>query len=142
MADYILDTTVVISYFIQVPHTANATTLFKQLKANDRLLVPEFSRLECVNVIWKYVRFQNLPQAQAEQNIKDLLALPLKIVPITNVYVQAFQIGLTHQLAIYDAIYIALAKNLTLPLISVDQSQIRAASLEGVIVKPITDFMP
>jgi predicted nucleic acid-binding protein len=47
---------------------------------------------------------------------------------------------LQHQLAVYDAVYIALAVEKEYPLISVDQAQIRAAALEGVILKPVTDF--
>jgi len=43
---------------------------------------------------------------------------------------------------IYDSIYVALAKNFNVPLITVDQPQIRAAAAEGITLKPITDFIP
>jgi predicted nucleic acid-binding protein len=93
-----------------------------------------------VNVLWKQVRFHNMPSADAEQLINNLLALPLRIVPVSGLLLTGFQTGLKYQLAVYDSIYIALAVQYRYPLISVDQSQMRAALLEGVTLKPITDF--
>jgi predicted nucleic acid-binding protein len=104
--------------------------------------VPEFARLECVNVLWKQVRFQNMPQVDAEQLVIDLMALPLQTTPFAALYSRSLKIGLTHQLAIYDSVYIALAEHLNHPLITVDQAQTRAASAEGVTIKPVTDFIP
>ncbi len=142
MANYIVDASVVISRLIRESATPNAIALFKQVQPPEYLYAPEFCRLECVNVLWKHVRFQGMPQKQAETTIRDLSALPLKIVPVTSLYADAFQIGLAHQLAIYDSVYIALAKHLNYPLITLDQPQTRAALLEGVTIKPLTDFKP
>jgi predicted nucleic acid-binding protein len=47
---------------------------------------------------------------------------------------------LTHQLAIYDSAYVALAKRSGYSLITIDLPQQRAAAAESVILKPITDF--
>lgn len=52
----------------------------------------------------------------------------------------ALQIGLVHQLAIYDSIYIALAEQFNCPLITADVKQEAAAKAIGVTIKPITDF--
>ena len=59
-----------------------------------------------------------------------------------DLFGQALKIGLNHQLAIYDSIYISLSIQLQYPLITVDRAQERAAKLEGVTVKLITDFVP
>jgi len=53
---------------------------------------------------------------------------------------RALEIGLKHQLAIYDSIYIALAEKLNYPLITVDQKQAKASQAEGVTLKNIADF--
>ncbi|MFB2881319.1 type II toxin-antitoxin system VapC family toxin [Floridanema aerugineum] len=83
-----------------------------------------------------------MSQEDAEQFIIDLLDLPLQIVPIKELLPRAFEIGLAHQLAIYDSLYIALALNLNCPLITVDDRQLNAAIANSVIIKPITDFSP
>lgn len=140
MVDYVVDTSVVIQRLIREAQTPNVMALFRQVKEPDHLLVPEFCRLECVNVIWKHVRFQSMAQSHAEQLVTDLLALPLQSVPVHGLYTQALQIGLKHQLAVYDSVYVALAKHMNYPLITVDQPQIRAALHEGVTLQALMDF--
>ncbi|MBC8100435.1 MAG: type II toxin-antitoxin system VapC family toxin, partial [Armatimonadetes bacterium] len=41
----------------------------------------------------------------------------------------------------YDSVYIALAKHLNCPLITLDQKQASAAAQEHVTLKPITEFV-
>jgi predicted nucleic acid-binding protein len=105
-----------------------------------RLLVPEFCLVECTNVLWKRVRFENMPQASAEQLARDLHTLPLTLVSVKSLYERALQIGLAHKLAIYDSVYIALAERRRYPLITGDVRQEAAARAVGVTIKPITDF--
>jgi len=139
---YVVDTTIVVQALITDAFTANVDVLFAHYKDDAALWVPEFCRLECVNVLWKQVRFRGMPQAQAERAIEVLFALPLKIAPVESLYTRALQIGLANQLAVYDSVYIALAERLACPLITVDAPQIRAATAEAVTIKPITDFAP
>lgn len=89
--------------------------------------MPEFSLLECANVLWKEVRFRGLSQTKAEEIIVELLALPFQIVSVTQLLPRALQIGLIHQLAVYDSLYIALALDRGFPLITVDDKQLNAA---------------
>jgi predicted nucleic acid-binding protein len=142
MASYVIDATVVIHRLLRHTYTPNAIALFKQLQPPHHLYVPEFCLLEAVNVLWKYVRFQGMPQADAERLVNDLFGLPLELTPVTGLYVQALQLGLKHQLAVYDSVYIALAKHLNYPLITIDQSQSKAAAAEGIAVVSITQFQP
>lgn len=142
MASYVIDTSVMIQYFITQIHTPEARVLVSQMNHGDLLYVPEFCLLECVNVMWKQVRFRGLPQTDAEQFIVDLLDLPLQIVRVNTLLPRALQIDLTHQLAVYYSLYIALALNLSCPLITVDDRQLSAASDAGAIIKSITDFAP
>ena len=98
--------------------------------------------MECTNVIWKQVRFRGMPSTQAEILVHDLVGLPLMLVPITGMLPRGLQIGLKHQLAVYDAVYIALAEQLNHPLITVDGRQEDAAKAEGIQTKPLSDFKP
>ena len=56
-----------------------------------------------------------------------MLTLPLQMQPVYNLLPQALQIGLAHQLAVYDSLYIALALSLNCPLVTVDDLQLQAA---------------
>ena len=140
MTDYIVDASIVIQELIQDTYSVQARALFEGLTRADRLHVPEFCLLECTNVLWKQVRFHGMPQSEAERLSTDLVGLPLTIMPVTGMLTRGLQIGLTHQLALYDSVYIALAEKLHYPLITIDERQANAAASVGVILKSITDF--
>ncbi len=140
MADYVVDATIVMHYLIADTYTTNARAFFRGIPGADRLIVPEFCLMECTNVLWKQVRFHGLAQADAEQLLRDLSRLPLRRTPVKRVLRMALRIGLHHRLAIYDSAYVALALQLSAPLLTVDQPQTRAATAEGVTLIPITNF--
>lgn len=140
MATYVVDASVIVERLVQGPYTSNARVLFRRALAGDRFVVPEFCLLECANVLWKHVRFQGMPPGQARQLLRDLRALPLKRIPVKGALSAALDIGLTHQLSVYDAVYLALASRSGYPFITADQSQSQAATAEGVTLIPLTRF--
>ncbi|WP_413164248.1 type II toxin-antitoxin system VapC family toxin [Capilliphycus salinus ALCB114379] len=140
MNNYIIDASIVIQRFIQQEYTPQVRILFNRLLKGDRFYIPEFCLLECTNVIWKQVRFYGLPEEQAQLLIRDLQSIPFNVASVNHLLSSALDIGLTHQLAIYDSLYIALALQLDYPLITVDDRQLNAAINCGVTLIPITDF--
>jgi predicted nucleic acid-binding protein len=140
LTHYLVDTSIVIQHLLSDVHTAQAEALFDQLGETVMIHLPEFCFVECTNVLWKRVRFHGLSEVTAAGLTENLLALPITVVPTAGVLKRSLQIGLKHQLAVYDSIYIALAETLALPLITDDQRQAKAAQAEGVLLKPITDF--
>ncbi|MDX2139322.1 MAG: type II toxin-antitoxin system VapC family toxin [Chloroflexota bacterium] len=140
MAIYIVDASIVAERLIRGHYTENARAMFNRMGLLDELIVPEFCLIECTNVIWKHVRYQGMQRSQADLTLRDLRALPLKQAGVKSILSNALDIGLRHQLAVYDSLYVALAIRLQVPFISIDGPQQRAATAEGVILKPITDF--
>ncbi len=140
MAAYVVDASVVIQYAIVQEQTPEARSLVARMYEVDKLHIPEFCLLECTNVVWKQVRFYGLPPTNAEEIIQELLRLPFQVESVSHLLSNALQIGLAHQLAVYDSLYIALAEHLSLPLVTVDDRQSVAATEIGVVVKPISDF--
>jgi predicted nucleic acid-binding protein len=138
---YVVDASVVIQRLITDTHSSPVKVLFSGLAdSQDELWIPEFCLLECANVLWKQVRFSGLPDDQADQLIRDLVALPLQVTPVSALFSNALRIGLEHNLAIYDSVYIAMAAHLGYPLITVDTKQEKAAKDAGVTIKSIIDF--
>ncbi|MCB9453294.1 MAG: type II toxin-antitoxin system VapC family toxin [Anaerolineaceae bacterium] len=140
MTDYVIDASIVVQRLIRDTYTQHVKVLFRQLLTGNRLIIPEFCLLECTNVIWKQVRFQGMPQDQADNLVHDLNALPLTIMPVTGLLARGLYIGLIHELAVYDSVYIALAERLRIPLITADERQEKAANAMGVTIKALTDF--
>ena len=139
---YVLDASIVAQYLITDTYTPQSRVLVAQLKMGVELCTPELCLAECANVLWKQVRFHGMPRPQAEQLIIDLGALTLTAMQTVILLPRALEIGLDHNLAVYNSIYIALAENLNAPLITVDQRQAQVARAVGVTLKPITDFPP
>lgn len=142
MSAYVVDASVLIQYAITQEYTPEVRVLIARMYQGDRLYLPEFCLLECTNVIWKAVRFNGLATSIASQIITELQRLPLQIEPVISLLPSALEIGLTYQLAVYDSLYIALAEQLDLPLISLDERQVRAATAKGLTIKPLADFSP
>jgi predicted nucleic acid-binding protein len=140
MAHYIVDASVVIEYLMTGPYTPNTQAFFNQITAADQLTVPEFCLLECTNVIWKQVRFNSMSRSDAEELLRVLRMLKLRRAPMKRLLNSALEIALNNTLAVYDSAYIALALQLSAPLLTVDQRQTRAATAEGVTLIPITNF--
>lgn len=140
MSQYIVDASIAVQLVIEDAHTAETKALFKEIERGDKLIMPEFGLLECTNVLWKQVRFNDVPPAKTIRHTQDLQELDLVIVPVVGLLPRALEIGLEHQLAVYDSAYIALAKQMGHPLITDDSRQAKAAQAEGVSLKAITDF--
>ena len=137
MTLYLVDASVVAEFLIGGTYTANAQAFFR-----GAFTVPELCLSECANVIWKQVQHRGMPAAQALQALRDLKALPLRRAPTKAVLGMALGIGLKHNLAIYDSLYIALALRSKQAFVTLDGKQGAVAIAEGVTVKPITDFKP
>jgi predicted nucleic acid-binding protein len=140
MPNFIVDTSVVADVLVSGIYTVQAERLMLSVDSATKLLVPGFCLVECTNVLWKRVRAYDISQTDAEQLADDLMTLPLSIASVDTLFKRALQIGLAHQLAIYDSIYIALAEKYQYPLITADARQETAAKTVGITIKPITDF--
>lgn len=140
--DYVVDASIVIQHLITDRYTPNVDALFEQLNQDVRLHAPEFCVVECTNILWKNVRRSTLPQDRALDLATDVANLQITFANINESLQSALEIGLRQGLAVYDSVYIALARALNCPLITDDEKQAKAASSEGVRVKPITDFVP
>lgn len=137
---YVVYANIVIQRLIVEQDTPEVKVLFDQMLLGTELIVPEFCRIECTNVLWKQVRFQGMPADVAEGLLAQLIALPLTVMEILHLMPRSLQIGLRHELAIYDSIYIAMAERFDCELITIDRRQANAARSLGVKLKPIGDF--
>lgn len=142
MTSYIVDASVVAELIIASQYTANAQALFKGALSGDLFSVPELCLNECTNVIWKMVRNRGMPPQLALIALRDLKALPLKRAATKSVLGAALAIGLKHDLAVYDSLYIALALRTGNAFVTIDSKQEQAAMTEGVKVIPVTNFKP
>jgi predicted nucleic acid-binding protein len=125
--DCVVDASVGIKLFVVEPLSDRADALFAHL-ADDlpaRLYVPDLFFVECTNILWKYVRRFGYPADAARQDVVDLTRLPLQIVSTVALAEAALELSVQHGSTAYDSAYIALARQLSLPLVTADEALVR-----------------
>lgn len=139
MASYVVDASVVIEYLINGRRTADVIRFFNRVTDTDRIVIPEFCLLECTNVLWKQVRFQEMARSDAESLLRVLRMLKLRRAPMKRLLDHSLEIAIRNSLAVYDAGYIALALHYGYPLVTIDNLQSKATKVEGALLPPISE---
>jgi predicted nucleic acid-binding protein len=134
--DCVVDASVGIKLFLVEPLADRVDTLFSSLTETPaaHLYVPGHFYVECANILWKYVhRFGYSPE-NARQDVADLVRLPLRIVPTSELAEAALALALDHRITAYDATYVALAQKTSLPLVTADKALVRRLEPSGLSV--------
>ncbi len=134
ISDCVVDASVGIKIFVEEPFSDAADRLFDELANNPlaRFYVPDLFFVECANILWKYVRRFQYPPENARQDVDDLRALALLTVSTADLIGPALDLAMTYDITTYDASYAALARQLSLPLITADDRLVRKLTGSGV----------
>jgi predicted nucleic acid-binding protein len=90
---------------------------------------------ETVNAIWKRVMRKEISLEDAKRMFEAMKGILNKAVIIENEMDhidEAFKISIKQNITVYDSLYIAFAKKKKLELLTADEMQAQAATLEGV----------
>jgi predicted nucleic acid-binding protein len=68
----------------------------------------------------------------------DLVQNNVKLTPQQEIVSGAFEISTSHNIAIYDSLYLSLAQKMKSTLVSLDSKQIDVAKKLGIKVEPIS----
>lgn len=125
--DCVLDASVGVKLFLVEPLSDRADALFDHLATSPpaRFYVPDLFFVECTNTLWKYVRNFGYPREAAEQDIADLIRLPLQAVSTADLAEGALQLALAVDITAYHASYVILSQRLSLPLVTADETLVR-----------------
>lgn len=98
--------------------------------------VPALWRLEVANVLEMGVRRRRHDAAFRDATLTDLAILPIRLDPETDQHAWSATARLAsrHNLTIYDAAYLELARRRDLPLATLDKDLRTAARTEGVLL--------
>lgn len=121
MSTLVLDTNVAAAWYLPETFSAAARAWqTRMLQGRSRLLVPSFHYWEFANVLRTYVRRAELDVALARE-IYDLhLGAPLEVAePERN---RVLETALEYEATAYDAVFIALARLLDVPLVTAERT--------------------
>ena len=125
--DCVVDASVGIKLFLVEELSERADALFDHLTDAPPagFYVPDLFFIECTNILWKYVRRFGYPAGAAEQDVGDLVRLPLQVVSTTALAGSALALAVEYGSTAYDGAYVALARHLSLPLVTADEALVR-----------------
>ena len=125
MTTYILDASVAAKWFLpaaQEPLASEALELLREFShGRSKLLVPDLFWPEFGNVLWKAVRGGRISQKAAQASIVAASQADLDTRPSAPLLPNAFDIAVTLDRTVCDAIYVALAVTTGAPLVTADE---------------------
>ena len=139
----VIDANVALKLFFDQPLSEPADKLFAHLAENTgaRFCVPDFFYAECASAFVNYTRFSKYPVADAKKDLEALRELNFNVIPTSDLAIDAFTIAVTHRLNGYDAFYVALAAQITAPLITADEKLVAAMKNKAFRVEWLGDFV-
>lgn len=110
MNRYVIDAGIAVKWFLVETHSDKARQLLEQYQQQTiELTAPDLLIAEVTNVFWKRAARNDITVQEATDNLNDLLAINLPLVPATLLATRALALAQTHSHSAYDSLYLALA---------------------------------
>ena len=125
MNDYVLDASVAAKWFLSSEgeelKSEALAVLRKYANGRLRLVVPDLFWPEIGNILWKASRVGRMSKSSAMQAIHVLKEQSIPTYPSFPLLQDAFTISANFDRTVYDSIYIALAVELNITLLTADE---------------------
>ena len=124
---FVLDSSAALALTLDEPGAATVARLIaSQASRRARLVAPRLFDVECAGGLVKAVRRRRLDAARALDHLLDLLDLPVERLHSPAYVFSGLRLALEYGISAYDAVYVALAAEEELPLVTADARLVRA----------------
>lgn len=118
----VIDASVVIKIFLQEDLSEEVQQIIDDIYLDIRepmsLIVPDLFFVECANILRAKVRFNGYPPQTALQAMRYLRGLTIPAISTADLIEDALSIAFIHDITAYDAVYVALAAQHQIPLLT------------------------
>ncbi len=139
-ATVVIDTSVWVSRLLphDQNHQAARTWIDSHILNGGFFVAPMIFVIEVASAIARQTLPPNNPQADAHKAVSRLYALPImRLVPIDQALVdEATDLAADHRIRGADALFVALARQLGIPLVTFDKYQLKQPQAVVVTVRP------
>lgn len=118
MSAIVLDASVLIKLYI---NEAGSRRAVNAVKKADALLAPDLLWSEAGNILWKYVRRDELEADTAAPILRDMRQMPIAVTPSADLIEPALELAVQTDRTVYDSLYVALAVQAGAVLLTADQ---------------------
>ena len=101
---------------------SESTRIDRAIADGTLLAAPTLIAAEVANALVGYVRAGRMNTREARSRLRDLLELPIELVPIEEVAEGALRLALARNLSVYDAYYVDLAHTRRAVLLTADRA--------------------
>ncbi len=133
---YVLDTSIIIKWYVDEPDSIAALKIRELFDKNEvSLAVPDLVYYELANALrWN----KNLNEKDVAMAVASFRSVGFRIfLPRPDVIEQAVFLAFKHNCTVYDAVFLALAKKLNVPLVTADNELAKAAGDSAVLLKDV-----
>lgn len=135
----VVDASVAIKWVVDEEFSEQAGALL----TGTALCAPAHWQAEAMNGIWGYVRRGRISAADARLRAAAMINAPVEPVPLAALLDRAFELALTLRLTVYDALYVALARARSIPLVSDDRKLLQRMKGEptlATLARPLAEL--
>ncbi len=133
MKEVVIDASVAVKWVVAEDYSANAPLLLEY----DTVQAPAHWRAEAVNVLRAKVFRGDLTATDAEERMLVLNRAPVVDAAIAGLVPRAFAISVAHAVTVYDSLYVALAEQRDIPLVTADERLVRRLAADAVLGKRV-----
>jgi len=141
MNDWAVDSNVAAKWVLAEPDSAQALRVAAETASGGgRLFVLDFAIVEVTNVIWTRCHRHLLTLAEARQALSLLERANVQIVsglPLTSA---AFEISVQFDVAVYDALFVAMTRQLNVGGVTADEPLVQAVGAAYPEIKLLKDW--
>lgn len=116
--DSVVDASVAVMWFVPEPHSLKAKEILTQ---GGALHAPDLFRAEVVSVLCRKIQIEELKAAEGREALNAFLQLPVQYHPTVDLLVPAFEIALESRQYVYDCVYLILAAQLNISMVTADK---------------------
>src|SRR5437868_13727866 len=110
MSDLIIDSSVLAKWILPESDSPRALRLLTDATAKrDRLIVLDLALIEVSNAIWTRLHRSLITKDEAGQLLDALMRCPVEVEQAARLLKPAFDIATTYRRAVYDALFVAFA---------------------------------
>ncbi len=135
----VVDSCVAVKWIVREDHSDKAVEL---LQADLHLVAPDLVLMEIANALWKNVKRGLVSAEQAKVRLNDVPGFFNRLLTTPDLVAEAFALGNTADVPIYDCIYVVAARRIGTRLVTADAKLISklAGTPDEARVIHITDW--
>jgi predicted nucleic acid-binding protein len=125
----VIDASVALKWLLDEPLSGRAAELVESAFSDAiRLVAPDLLLVEMAHVFWRKERRGELRGADVDAAVEQLTRLPVRTVPSRWLWEPALGCARDTGASVYDAMYVALADRLGVPLVTADAALVRVVN--------------